>query len=792
MTEASRSLPTASHAPSAGPRIVCVPALDRAAVAWLPATLTSLLSNTLQETPVWVFVDLDAPGVAACQQQMVGYGERLEWRRIATAKTDAVAASWQVMLAELLASCEGRDILLAFPGIEVPYGWDARLGLTAQQNPQAASVSPLCDSVPGLAVLEPTLEPTAPLATVDHRVRALGREGDVEIPALFGRCVYLKHAALAQIWPGRSDWADVTRPVEFFWNFSKALQFAGWHHVGCGHVYVRDREQSDQAGWTEWAAHEEIRLFNAGHSLTPLRQMVRTALAEGDQPGTTLDPLRAVQLHIAHSWGGGQERWLRDYCAGDASRLNLVLRSAGSWGVFGERLALYRSSAMDVPLRRWELAYPIRSTAIAHLRYQAILREIITDFRVETLLVSSLIGHSLDVLRTELPTVLITHDYYPYCHAINIYFQEICRECPPERLARCMVKNDQNRHFANMTPPEWLALRRHFIDLLCNPALRLVAPSASAPRHLQALIPELRDRPWSIIPHGTRFARAFAASACSNERLDDNSFRILIPGSLVLHKGRKLLETLCRELSGEVEFYLLGCGEDGKFFTDLAGVHVMAEYAREELPDLVATIKPHIGLLLSIVPETYSYTLSELWLLRIPVVATQVGGFSDRIVAGVNGFLCAPEPSALLEQIRTLRKNPQVLAELRQRLAEVEPRTPEEMVADYHALTPLPEFSRQRYFAVESAESISSLTSAAPTAPISKPSPGSHASSVAPAVLINPQARFPEVLREFQGYILNKLNTSPRFSANQRKWLSRLLRRLFRLLDAIAKRLPIG
>ena len=812
MAEAALSHPadTVSYAQPTPPRLVWVPVAANSST-WLAATLTALLRNTTPETPIFVsLASADAVGAqSACQQQNRALEDkRLHWLSVAApfpGFVDPLAT-----LAALPTSYQNYDVILASPGLEVPYGWDARLALSALENPLIASVSPLCDAVPWWRVLEPTadsesasepelepeLEPTAELAlaTVDQAVCAWGRQADAEIPALFGRCVYLKRAALDRLGPLARDLGLARCLEDWGWGLSKALQFAGGYHLGCGHVYVRDHDPSHRPTWQALAAREEIRLFAAQHPLTTLRATVQEALAQNDprQAPAVQSPL-AVQLHIAHSWGGGQERWLHDYCTQDTQRLNLVLRSMGSWGVFGEQLALYRSSAMDVPLRRWELTYPIRSTAIAHLRYQTILREIIADFRVEVLLISSLIGHSLDALRTEVPTVFITHDYYPYCHAINIHFQEICIECPPSRLARCFAENDQNRHFANMTPPEWLALRHHFSDLLHRPTLRLVAPSASVPRHLNALMPELADKPFAIIPHGVRFERIPSASAEAAEPEPiisaaqaanaGGGFRVLILGSLVLHKGRKLLETICQALGGEMEFYLVGCGEDGQFFTGMTGVQVVPYYVREELPTLVGQIRPQLGLLLSIVPETYSYTLSELWLLGVPVVATEVGSFGDRISHGINGLLCAPEPNTLIEQLRRLRDSPALLARLRDHLADSLPRTPAEMVADYHALTPLPAFSRQRYFAESDSLLVapSAATSSVPPIP-----------STPPAVIINPQARFPEVLREFQGYALNKLSTSPRLSATQRRWFSRLFRRVFRGLEAMAKRLPMG
>ena len=60
------------------------------------------------------------------------------------------------------------------------------------------------------------------------------------------------------------------------------------------------------------------------------------------------------------------------------------------------------------------------------------------------------------------------------------------------------------------------------------------------------------------------------------------------------------------------------------------------------LPALVARIAPDAALLLPTVAETFSYTLSELRSLGVPVIATRVGALAERIRDGIDGFLVDP------------------------------------------------------------------------------------------------------------------------------------------------------
>src|SRR5687767_8211379 len=136
-----------------------------------------------------------------------------------------------------------------------------------------------------------------------------------------------------------------------------------------------------------------------------------------------------VQLHIVHDLGGGIEKWLGDYAGADSRRRNLVLRSFAQGAAAGAGLALYEHARATEPLRAWTFATPIEGAAASHREYRAALDEVITAHGVEVVLVSSLVGHSLDALDTGRRTLVVTHDYFPYCPSINLFFGRTCETC---------------------------------------------------------------------------------------------------------------------------------------------------------------------------------------------------------------------------------------------------------------------------------------------------------------------------------------------------------------------------
>ncbi len=67
---------------------------------------------------------------------------------------------------------------------------------------------------------------------------------------------------------------------------------------------------------------------------------------------------------------------------------------------------------------------------------------------------------------------------------------------------------------------------------------------------------------------------------------------------------------------------------------------------RRSCRDRVAAIAPAVVGLFSIVAETFSHALTEAWALGVPVVATDLGAFGERLRAHEGGWLIPPDDAA--------------------------------------------------------------------------------------------------------------------------------------------------
>ena len=403
-----------------------------------------------------------------------------------------------------------------------------------------------------------------------------------------------------------------------------------------------------------------------------------------------------MQLHLLHNWGGGAARWVEDYCRADRKRQNLVLKPIADVSGPGTRLALYEHLADARPIACWKLDPPIRSCAVTHPGYRQILAEIRHLYGVEAIVVSSLAGHALDALATGLPAAVVLHEYFPLCPALFIVFRRrgqagpgtFCTSCPPERLADCLAHNEYYRFFDDLTAADVLAIRDRFVALVQSGPVRVVVPSPCVRRHVVMIEPRMDRVEFHVIPHGMEPLRGEGEDSALRKPAGGKPMAVVL-GRLTHEKGVELLASALPELVRTCDVVLLGCGEPGLALAG-PGVKAIPAYDRQRLANLLADLDPDFGLLTSIVPETFSYTLSELMACGIPPVATDRGSFADRIEEGVNGFLFSADVGALLAKVRSLCERPEQLAEVRRNLARFQPQSLEAMVARYHELLPVP------------------------------------------------------------------------------------------------------
>lgn len=497
----------------------------------------------------------------------------------------------------------------------------------------------------------------------------------IELPVLAGYCAWLNVAQLRHMAASTDS------------DLSLMLRQAGHSILLSDEAFVDDTALKMPLRLGRDLPESIAAALTERHPYTALRHPLSELNTAQQVPPQNLARGASTLLHISHSWGGGLARWISDFCAADQQHTHLILKSVGTRDAGAQGLALYLGAA-PVPLKQWSLTTPIQSTSLGSHEYRAILEEIKVSFSVRALVISTLIGHSLDVYDADLPIVQVLHDYYPWCPPLYATWDAPCTHCNADRLSRCLPKNPAHRFFGDEQAEWYLALRDRFVEKLLEPAVAVVAPTESVKQRWQQLAPHLAVCPVTVIGHGlpSEELEKFASKrwhATQGQRL-----HLLVLGMLSEHKGGKQLAQMLPGLLQSYDVTLLGTGEDAPALTEHPGLTVVKHYALPELPALLQSIKPDIGLLLSSVPETFSYTLSELFAAGIPPIATNLGAFADRIEPRKTGWLVPHESEAVVACLAALAQDGDQVRVVRDTLLSNDQRSSSDMVADYLALLP--------------------------------------------------------------------------------------------------------
>ena len=393
------------------------------------------------------------------------------------------------------------------------------------------------------------------------------------------------------------------------------------------------------------------------HQLAPLQSKLKSyqTLPESTAHWPYLDE-KPILLHVAMDWGGGVHKWIDECAQNHDDYHHLILLSHGELyrHRHGEQLHLKWHNTTQATCDEYHLQAPIHATSTSHAEYQHILNRWVEEYQVAAIVVSSLIGHSLEILTTGLPSVRVLHDYFPDWPLLDARLDK--DEITQHDYANAYKQSchepfgciDSNQH------QQWV---HHLHATYRKHNTQLIAPSSSVRNNLQKLQDGSVYAHVSIVPHQTRTLQPIKYQASGDEK-----FTILVTGRISPPKGQLLLEECMQLLSSEtdIHYVFLGAGNEGKKYLNDDNITVIMDYQADQLDQLLQKISPQLALMTSTASETFSYVLAELQSACIPVLATSVGALQERIEHGVSGFLTSTDADAMAAQILKLKEHPEL------------------------------------------------------------------------------------------------------------------------------------
>jgi glycosyltransferase involved in cell wall biosynthesis len=362
-----------------------------------------------------------------------------------------------------------------------------------------------------------------------------------------------------------------------------------------------------------------------------------------------LGPDAPSMLLITHPGGGGTERHICDMAdALEASQVRvLILRPGGARGLRLERLAGFRRFAATPNLYFDPVAEG--STLVTALR----------ELDVRHIHVHHLLDHwpQFDVVRLAqwlgVHYDWTIHDYHLVCPRIHLCGPDgrYCGEPEAHSCNNCLAQHGDARGQRSGTEiGNW---RRRGKRLLAG-ARKVFVPNGDVARRLAQYFPGVV---YTERPHFERPAldRPLGVPYRSGE-----SLRVALIGTMALHKGAEVVLGCARDARQRglpIEFRLVGHAIHLANELAEAGVQSTGEYQEDQVFDLLAAQACHCALFLSILPETYCYTLSIAQAGGLYQVGFDIGAIGARIRLGRWGEVVplGTEPQRLNDRLLQLR-----------------------------------------------------------------------------------------------------------------------------------------
>jgi GT2 family glycosyltransferase/glycosyltransferase involved in cell wall biosynthesis len=569
------------------------------------------------------------------------------------------------------------DVILLNSDTEVTPGWIQNLRLAVYSAPKIASASPFSNNAGAFSA--PNLGEANQIPTWLDRdawgrtVTQTSERLYPRVPTTHGFCMYIRRDCLDAV--GALDAEAFPRGYGEENDFCMRAGRAGWEHVVDDATLVYHvRSASFGEAKTGLMAEgrkvidsrypeykKEISVFSTPGEVSRARENVRRALsATREAPERVLPRI----LYVLSTRTGGTPQTNQDLMGalGDVAE-TLVLRCDAR----RLSLQLFREGRY-FDLEKHELSR--RITAFPHTseEYDGIVRAWMIKYSIELLHVRHIAWHSLGLMTEArmlgIPIAFSFHDFYTICPTVKLLDENasFCGGVCTASKGECQHELWDEPDFPALKNRAIQTWQQRFAEAL-KLADMLITTSPSAREIILARYPELDAKRFVVIPHGRDFP-AFHDLAPEWKR--GEPLRILVPGNISIAKGGALLKKMLDQApKGAIELHVMGNIANDTGLRRTVIDH--GTYHRSEFARIVREIRPHIGAVFSIWPETYCHTLTEMWSCGIPVVGVDFGAVAERIRENGAGWIVDhTDEDNLWKRIEAELRRPGELARKRQ------------------------------------------------------------------------------------------------------------------------------
>ena len=216
------------------------------------------------------------------------------------------------------------------------------------------------------------------------------------------------------------------------------------------------------------------------------------------------------------------------------------------------------------------------------------------------------------------------HDFYAICasqHLIDLN-ERYCGVPANHSDCNACLKKNPAAYWASTQPVDIDEWRSPFANLFdVADIISVFDPSSIEILHKAFL---LKDNNLKVIPHSDNYFN------CANPVALSSQLHIGVLGTLIPVKGASVVNELAEYFVKQgISTPITVVGPS--LVSTMPGIRVLGPYENNDLPEILSREGINVILMPTIVPETFSYTISESIKMGLPIVAFDIGAQGGRV-----------------------------------------------------------------------------------------------------------------------------------------------------------------
>ena len=584
--------------------------------------------------------------------------ERLAGRGLFSYETNPLNLGFVKTCNRALRAFADREVVLLNADALVFGDWLDRMAAHARRDPTIATITPLTNnaticSYPSTNVNN-IVEPEVDAPTMDRLAAQANRGRVSEVATGVGFCFFMSRASRQAI--GLFDEEAFGRGYGEENDFCLRAAKAGFRNVLAEDIFAYHRGEVSFADLTAtefWPGQKALQAKHPDY-LSRVGQHLRAD--PGLRGRMRLDLKRLARfagpramVFVSHALAGGIVTHIR--------QLEARLRDEGI-AVVHLRVGVKDRWSVEVASDAPDAPYLPNLVPTSIHQMRALLAEFLGWLSPMAIHLHSLVGFDWDattslfslVRESGLPYYFTLHDYSVVCHRNDLVLTD-GRYCGLPAVEVCRLCVEGDRSYPEALDP---AVRRESYDAFLQGARAVFAPSADIADRLAGAGATYAV---TVRPHEEVAIAAPVIEVASGPE----DVTVVVVGAIGAHKGSRVLLSLARDAQIRglpIRFHLVGYSDVTEALKG-AGVEETGRYRDDaEAAGLVAEAKPTCILLPSVWPETFCYTLSLAFRLRVPPVVFDLGAQAERVKRAGFGFVLPvasiDDPSGLNDRLLTL------------------------------------------------------------------------------------------------------------------------------------------